>query len=544
MRRLHGGALLLHLRSVQHRADVPVQPAVVRGPLRAVHCRLAARRGCKRAAGDSARPLHLQPLLQRVPLPIREGQAALCFPPLHPYPRVQRAHRCGRVDVSAYRRPRGPRGRAQPGARMAGRPRLEGALQALQAALLHRPHGNLRKGPGGLAAPPREPRAPQGAAPGALRGPERFQEDHYSALHPPGQGRPGGAGLCGRDLGQEIRGESPLQPPGVLRRLHPGVALDFHPLARLGPHGRAGEVLHGQGDGLSDQVHLPRAGAGAQGRGADKGGDGDGAVGRSAELPPGGQLDAHTGPTLRGVRHGQHQPGVPALVHLAGLAQVPRDHPAERSEDDQRAAQGSPRQHEAHLYPGPHQRRGVHRRLLQAPRVQAAPHGPRLLPRRCAGAAQVRAAGVEHPLRVQHLRHRVLDDDAQDVPGGAAHHPLGVPELRDRADQLRRARDGRPGPPVPDEHPQQVLQPAGAAGRVQVHALGDVLRAPRGRPGELQGLHLKPPSDRGSRGVWDAPERADHVPDAGDAQEHGHAAGHPAEGQHLRWRQVPGRDRG
>ena len=113
----------------------------------------------------------------------------------------------------------------------------------------------------------------------------------------------------------------------------------------------------------------------------------------------GRQLDGDARAHLRGLQARHGAPQLPPLAHLVPLARLPREHPPERHQDDQRAGQGPPPQRQGLLPAGPHRRPLLLRHLRQARQVEEAVLRPVLLPRRHPGAQELRPARVEHPLR-------------------------------------------------------------------------------------------------------------------------------------------------
>mmetsp|Transcript_28789 Transcript_28789/g.85159 ORF Transcript_28789/g.85159 Transcript_28789/m.85159 type:complete len:343 (-) Transcript_28789:359-1387(-) len=166
-----------------------------------------------------------------------------------------------------------------------------------------------------------------------------------------------------------------------------------------------------------------------------------------------------------------------------------------------------------------------------------------VLPRSGAGAAQVWAARVEHPIRVQHVGRGVQHDDAAHVPHGAGADPMASARVRHRTDQLWRPRHRRQRPPLPAVNPAPVCDAARARQRVPHDPERYVLCAARRRPGFVPRLRGGPASDRGARGLWHARQRQHLVPAAGDAAADRHGAVDPATRRERRGRQKPRRRR-
>lgn len=128
-------------------------------------------------------------------------------------------------------------------------------------------------------------------------------------------------------------------------------------------------------------------------------------LGVPAELSRGRVADDASGEGLGGPGHEQHGAGLPTVAHQLPVRQVPRRPAAERRQDDQRAAHWAAAE-PAPLLPlgarqGPRVLRGLPR---QGQGVRQAAVRHLLLPRRGAGATQVRSHRLEHPLRLQRVR--------------------------------------------------------------------------------------------------------------------------------------------
>ena len=128
-----------------------------------------------------------------------------------------------------------------------------------------------------------------------------------------------------------------------------------------------------------------------------------------AELPPPRLVDGHA----REAREEIPKVGtpLPAVAHLGAVRPLPRLHPAERRQDDQRAAQGAARQPARLVALRPdlrpellRGRAGAECQVLEADALR-----PHLLPRRHPGAAQVRPDRLE-------VRPRQLSTPCPPVP--------------------------------------------------------------------------------------------------------------------------------
>ena len=73
-RSLHQHPFLLHRRPGGHRPDVPELPQLVHQPFRHVHREGSPLRRPGEAHRQPQEVLHVLPLLQHLPLPLREGQ--------------------------------------------------------------------------------------------------------------------------------------------------------------------------------------------------------------------------------------------------------------------------------------------------------------------------------------------------------------------------------------------------------------------------------------------------------------------------------------
>ena len=185
-------------------------------------------------------------------------------------------------------------------------------------------------------------------------------------------------------------------------------------------------------------------------------------MGGASELPPGGVLDDHAGPHMRGVCHRRRATArkLQAVAYLVSIPALPRRGAPERREDDQRTPEGPPREHDFQFPERSHQRRGVFRGVRQAGGVEEAARRAGFLPRLRPGAAQLWPTGLEHPVRLQRPGLKDLVAATADVPRRSARGPaprgaaedFGVPHRRV---QLRRKGDGRSRPPMPHVDPHR-----------------------------------------------------------------------------------------
>mmetsp|Transcript_10265 Transcript_10265/g.33997 ORF Transcript_10265/g.33997 Transcript_10265/m.33997 type:complete len:443 (-) Transcript_10265:970-2298(-) len=303
------------------------------------------------------------------------------------------------------------------------------------------------------------------------------------------------------------------------------------PLCRGGPDVDHHPVRHGRRLPQADARYLPRPGSGAYCGAAHQGRVCVWRLDRAAKLPPRKVVDAEAREDCR-VLLGQRldPPKLPPLAHIDAGKVLSGAGAAGVGQDDLRAAKGAARQPQGHVG---HRDRQAVGRLQQAARVAQAALRGRLLPRRCAGAAQVRAAWLEHPLRVQRYRPRDVDGDVANVPRRAGGDSVGRATLRDWPDQLRRPRHRRLGPAQPDGGPPPLLPARGARGRLPLRAGGharrlDVLLDRRGRPTGRARLGGRPTLRRPGDGLWAAPERQDHLRAARDGQAARNGDGDPA----------------
>ncbi len=190
----------------------------------------------------------------------------------------------------------------------------------------------------------------------------------------------------GRHHGQALRGAHAVRHRAVVRRQYGTHAAHLRAVARVRPHGGPADVCGRQGHTHGERQ--PGAGPGPGGAAVDRAGHGGRLLGGAAELPPGQELPAHAGAHLRAAAGGgQGAPQLPAVAHVLPLAHLPHLHPGERSQDDQRGAQGAARRPAADLHVGPHLRARLFHGLRQGRRVPQHAVRPGLLPLHSAGGS-------------------------------------------------------------------------------------------------------------------------------------------------------------
>mmetsp|Transcript_19673 Transcript_19673/g.57870 ORF Transcript_19673/g.57870 Transcript_19673/m.57870 type:complete len:325 (-) Transcript_19673:1316-2290(-) len=188
------------------------------------------------------------------------------------------------------------------------------------------------------------------------------------------------------------------------------------PLCRGGPDVDHHPVRHGRRLPQADARYLPRPGSGAYCGAAHQGRVCVWRLDRAAKLPPLRVMDDH--PRAAGGGDGPEEGAqeLSALAHVVPVAALPRPHLAERRQDDERAAKGAARKHDPVLPRRSHLGPRVFRPLQETATVAPDALWPLLPPRLAAGAAQVRPARLEHPVRVQRERPAHLCATAADVP--------------------------------------------------------------------------------------------------------------------------------
>mmetsp|Transcript_89802 Transcript_89802/g.155552 ORF Transcript_89802/g.155552 Transcript_89802/m.155552 type:complete len:261 (+) Transcript_89802:10902-11684(+) len=253
----------------------------------------------------------------------------------------------------------------------------------------------------------------------------------------------------------------------------------LHPLLRGRPVRRAAQVCEREGDGQPARVPLPWAGDGQAGHRPDHDWEAAGPVGAAPELPPIHRLDGVPGEDRRGLqphRHpGQPQQGVPVVADLHAVQDIPGVHPAERDQDDRRAPEGAAGQPPALPHGGPHRQPPVLQRGEQALRMEEARLRPVLLSRCGAGAADVRAAGLEQRLPVQRDGPQDLGAAAARVHQSLRGHPPGGSDIPHGPVQLRWARHRRPRSAVLDGTARRLLHRRYLHRRVHIHRDRDLL---------------------------------------------------------------------
>jgi hypothetical protein len=193
--------------------------------------------------------------------------------------------------------------------------------------------------------------------------------------HQPGSG-PGAQGGRRRARGQRATAGWPERPERQQATAHRA--------APQLPSGAAAPRVRARG---AAEAHAPRSARCCAGATAHRGGAGQRRLGCAAELPPGGQLDAHAGAAGGGALRRHHLALLPAVAHVLPLARLPGQRAAERHQDDQRPAQGPARQPPGLLPVRPLQRPRLLRGLYAARGLQEAAVRAVLLPRVRAGGA-------------------------------------------------------------------------------------------------------------------------------------------------------------
>ena len=286
----------------------------------------------------------------------------------------------------------------------------------------------------------------------------------------------------------------------------PPRAPDRPPLDGVRPHPR--HRVPGQEEGHRLQGHLHGAGPGGARAPSDGAVHAGRRVGTAAELPPESGLPGRAADD--GAGDGERARGLPRVGHHGGAPALPHQPPADIHQVHQRATaghQGGPQADVRRHLAGP-------AGDLEPGAVEADALRPRLPAHNRAGAPQVRAAGLEHPVRVQPVRlhgHHAVLPEPPGRYGPEEGRVLEHDPLHDRGGAVRRPRDGR----LRQETAQHLLQVLVRGAHVPAQLpLLQGLHHPRVQDGGRVRRVDRPASTAGHpRGVRAAQERGHHVPE-------------------------------